>query len=110
MVLLALLLIPFLTALALVLLRPTNAARGIALASTLLSLGQVLWLWHTAVPGQAALPVQLDWVPSLGLRFALGYDGISLLMMLLTAVVFPFIIGAGYTQKLQHPSMVNALL
>jgi NADH-quinone oxidoreductase subunit M len=110
MVLLALLLIPFLTALALVVVRPTNSARGIALISTFVSLGQVLWLWQTAVPGQTVMPVQFDWVPSLGLRFALGYDGISLLMMLLTAVVFPFIIGAGYTQKLQHPSMVNALL
>ncbi|MBK9287362.1 MAG: hypothetical protein IPN38_06675 [Flavobacteriales bacterium] len=110
MVLLALLLIPFLTALALMATRPTNAARGIALLSTLASLGTVLWLCLTAVPGSTVLPVQIDWVPSLGLRFVLGYDGISLLMLLLTAVVFPFIIGAGYTQKLQHPSMVNALL
>ncbi len=110
MVLLALLLIPFLTALALMLARPTNNARHIALASTLVSLGQVALLWWQHVPGQTALPVQFDWVPSLGLRFVLGYDGISLLMLLLTAVVFPFIIAAGYRQNLQHPSMVNALL
>lgn len=110
MVLLVLLLIPFLTALALMATRPTNAARGIALISTLASLGVVLLLWYSFVPGQTWTPVQYDWAPWLGLRFVLGYDGISLLMLLLTAVVFPFIIGAGYTQKLQHPSMVNALL
>src|SRR5690606_11448100 len=44
------------------------------------------------------------------LHFSLGHDGFGMLMLVLTAVAFPFIIGAGYGERLQHPSLVNALL
>lgn len=109
MVLLILLLIPFVTATFLLVVRPTAAARGIALTSSLLTLGVVLWLWHVYA-GMPVVAVSHDWVPAWGLRFILGYDGIGLLMLLLTAVVFPFIIATGFKQQLTHPSLVNALL
>ena len=32
----------------------------------------------------------LAWIPSLGIRYTLGLDGVSLLMILLTALLFPF--------------------
>jgi NADH:ubiquinone oxidoreductase subunit 4 (subunit M) len=45
MALLALLLIPLLTAMVLLVATPTRYARGIALFSTLVSLALTLWLW-----------------------------------------------------------------
>jgi len=103
-----LLLIPFISALALLVLRPAQA-RPIALVSTLASLAVVVFAWISYTGGMV-IHYDHDWMNAWGLRFVVGYDGVGLLMLILTAVVFPFIIGAGYTQKLQHPSMVNALL
>ena len=104
-----LLLIPFIAATLLVVLRPTQHAKTVAMVSSLASLGVVLFAWasYTGVP---VTEVDRDWAPAWGLRFVMGYDGVSLLMLILTGVVFPFIIGAGYGEKLQHPSLVNALL
>ena len=109
MILLFLLLIPFLTATVLVVATPTRTARTIALVSSLVTLALTLWLWfsYTGVP---VTGISVDWAPAWGLRFVQGYDGVGLLMMVLTAVVFPFIIGAGYGERLQHPSLVNGLL
>jgi len=104
-----LLLIPFIAATLLVVLRPTQHAKTVAMVSSLASLAVVLYAWanYTGVP---VTEVDRDWASAWGLRFVMGYDGVSLLMLILTGVVFPFIIGAGYGEKLQHPSLVNALL
>ena len=104
-----LLLIPFIAATLLVVLRPTQHAKTVTMVSSLASLGVALFAWagYTGVP---VIEVDRDWASAWGLRFVMGYDGVSLLMLILTGVVFPFIIGAGYGEKLQHPSLVNALL
>ncbi len=106
---LLLLLIPFVTATLLMVLRPTVRARGIALGSTLASLAVALVLW-AGFPGGTVTDLHTAWLPSIALDFSLGHDGIGLLMLLLTSVAFPFIIGAGYGERLRHPSLVNALL
>ncbi len=103
-----LLLIPFLTALVLVAARPAQA-RPIALVSSLASLAVVLYAW-IGYSGGMVIHYDLDWVNAWGLRFVVGYDGIGLLMVILTGVVFPFIIGAGYGQAVDRPAQFNALL
>lgn len=103
-----LLLIPFISALALVVLRPAQA-RPIALVSTLASLAVVVFAWISYAGGMV-LHYDLDWMNAWGLRFVVGYDGVGLLMLILTAVVFPFIIGAGYGQQQDRPAIFNALL
>lgn len=108
MELLALILLPFLAGTALVAFRPA-AARGIAMVSTLLSFVLVLWLWYTW-GGGLSMGISRDWVPAWGLRFTLGYGGISLLMLLLTGLLFPFIIGTGWKQPVGDAALVNALL
>ena len=106
---LLLLLIPFVTATALMVLRPTAQARAIALGSTVVTLIITVLLW-VQFPGGQVSDLHRPWLPELGLDLSFGHDGISLLMLVLTSVAFPFIIGAGYGERLQHPSMVNALL
>lgn len=108
MALLALILIPFLAATWLLFARPAMA-RGIALTSTLLTLALVLWLWYTWAGG-TVIGIAHDWVPAFGMRFVLGYGGIGLLMLVLTGLLFPFIIGTGWKQPAGDPALVNALL
>ncbi len=110
MILLALLLIPFLTATALLVFRPANAARTIALGSSLVCTVLVLLEWFHFTPGTTVVGVEHDWLPAWGLRLVMGYDGIGLLFLVLTAIIFPFIIGAGFKQDLADPPLVNALL
>lgn len=109
MVLLALILIPLITATLLLALRPQKAALGIALTSTLISFALVLWFWYTWT-GTPVVGISEDWVPAWGMRFVLGYGGIGLLMLVLTGLLFPFIIGVGVKQPVGDPAIVNALL
>jgi NADH-quinone oxidoreductase subunit M len=109
MALLALILIPLLAGLILLVARPAKAARGIALVSTLLSLALVFWLWYSWNGGMV-MGMAHDWVPAWGMRFVLGYGGIGLLMLVLTALLFPFVIATGYKQPVGDPVLVNALL
>ncbi|MBL7984902.1 MAG: NADH-quinone oxidoreductase subunit M [Flavobacteriales bacterium] len=108
MILIALLLIPFLTGTLLLVARPAHS-RVIAMISALACAVIVLAQWWMN-PGTALTAVSYDWVPAWGLRFVLGYDGIGLLMLVLTAVIFPFIIAAGAKEDLERPAVVNALL
>ena len=66
-------------------------ARGLTLATSLLSLAVTLFLWKSfnAASGELQFAEQHDWVKSLGIQYRLGVDGLGLLMLLLTAIVTP---------------------
>ena len=42
----------------------------------------------------------VDWIPSFGVSFTLGVDGISLTMIALIAVLMPIVLGASWEEKL----------
>lgn len=76
--------------------RNYRVARPVALGIALLNFLLVLWIfvsWHglslaaTRIPGFFLLE-EYPWIPSLGISFTLGMDGISLLMVLLTELMF----------------------
>ncbi len=72
------------------------SARPVALGVALLELVLSAWLygsWRELTPLQAKLPGYLlvedaPWIPAFGIRYTLGLDGISLLMVLLTSFTF----------------------
>jgi len=72
------------------------SARPVALGVALLELALAAWLygsWRELTPLQAKLPGYLlvedaPWIPAFGIRYTLGLDGISLLMVLLTSFTF----------------------
>lgn len=109
MILLLLIAIPFITGLLLLVSRPPAQARPIAMVATIacavIALAQC-WQY----PGGELTFIEKDWVPDWGLRLKMGYDGIGLLMLMLTAVIFPFIITAGAKDNQENPAVVNALL
>ncbi|HNK42350.1 MAG TPA: hypothetical protein PL002_14270, partial [Flavobacteriales bacterium] len=109
MILLALIAVPFLAGLLLLVARPNAQARSIAMVASLTCTVIVLaQCWNFG--GAELTFIDRDWVPDWGLRLKMGYDGIGLLMLMLTAVIFPFIIGAGAKEEQDRPALANALL
>jgi NADH-quinone oxidoreductase subunit M len=72
------------------------SARPIALGVALIELALTAWLyatWQELSSVQARLPGYLlfedtAWIPAFGIRYTLGLDGVSLLMVMLTALTF----------------------
>ncbi|MFZ0826659.1 MAG: NADH-quinone oxidoreductase subunit M [Verrucomicrobiia bacterium] len=66
-------------------------ARGLTLAFSLVGLAGALCLWEhfNAASGDLQFVEKHDWVPSLGIQYFLGVDGLGLLMVMLTAIVVP---------------------
>ena len=56
-------------------------------------------LWWSFVPGVAGWQAGVDiaWIPAWGVRFSLGIDGISLMLVLLTTLTMPLAVLGGWT-------------
>lgn len=66
-------------------------ARWLALGCSLAALGLVLVLWHwfDSASGDLQFQERHAWIPTLGLEYRVGVDGLGLLMLLLSAIVVP---------------------
>jgi NADH-quinone oxidoreductase subunit M len=66
-------------------------ARGLSLLLSFISLGVVLFLWSqfNTASGELQFEEQHEWIPTLKISYHVGADGLSLLMLLLTAIVTP---------------------
>ncbi len=87
----ALILIPLAGAIALYIGQPKNA-RTVALIFNALSAFCALMLWQkfdATAPG-LQIAERHAWIPSIGAEYLVGVDGLSLLLVLLTSLVFPF--------------------
>ena len=86
----ALLLLPLLGVLPVVL-GPAQAAKRIALVVTIAEfvLSAGLWWALNTEPGTLQLESSAAWIPAWGIRYAVGMDGISLMMVLLTTLLMP---------------------
>jgi NADH-quinone oxidoreductase subunit M len=76
------------------LLFPESQPRAIKAFSLLVALAELaasLPLWTRFTPGRIGFQFteNADWIPSLGISYSLGLDGISLLLVLLTTVLTP---------------------
>lgn len=82
-----------------------GAARAVALTSSFITLAHALCLWSRFNPGVADLQFveKHAWIPSLGVDYFLGADGLSLLMILLTALVVPGAIVAAWKIETRAP-------
>tara|TARA_B100001123_G_scaffold431191_1_gene552315 strand:+ start:2464 stop:3927 length:1464 start_codon:yes stop_codon:yes gene_type:complete len=75
-----------------------NSSSGIAFFSSLITLGATLAIVFQFDPGYAGYQMleSIDWIPALGIKYQLGVDGISILMILLTAIITPIVIGTSW--------------
>ena len=75
---------------------PQRFSRGVALSITGVTALIVLLIWRSF--GQSAAGLQLierhAWIPTIGAEYVVGIDGFSLLLLILTSLVFPFAFAA----------------
>jgi len=76
--------------------RNSRLARGLALAFAFFALAVVLVLWHRFDPAFGGLQFEEvhAWIPSLGVEYHVGADGLSLLMLMLSAIIVPMAMAA----------------
>jgi NADH-quinone oxidoreductase subunit M len=86
-----LILIPVVGAIALYVGRP-GSPRGVALIFNALSASYAVLLWRGFDPSAPGLQLleRHTWIPSIGAEYFVGIDGLSLLLVLLTSLIFPF--------------------
>ncbi|SES86727.1 NADH dehydrogenase subunit M [Nitrosomonas marina] len=79
-----------------------------SVAELLIALG----LWWFADPGSDGYMyiVRASWIPSMGIQFLLGMDGLSLLLVLLTALLIPIAILVSWHSVKYHWPVFAALL
>ena len=88
-----------------VLLAREEQAKTVALAVSLLTFLVSLPLWFAFDTSTAAFQfgVQAPWIPEWGIRYMVGLDGVSVLLVLLTTALFPIaILGSFRYITLKH--------
>ncbi|MGH3873477.1 MAG: NADH-quinone oxidoreductase subunit M [Pseudonocardiaceae bacterium] len=101
--LLAMLLLPLLGVL---LIAPMGSAPGAAKVTALLfALGELVlailaWSAYDPDGERLQLTLSVPWIPAFGASFALGVDGIALVMIALIAVLVPIVMGSSWAEKL----------
>lgn len=77
-----------------------KAARPMAIAFSLIELIAALIALLLLKSGKAGLfELNLPWINGLGIRFHIGLDGISMLMILLTTLLMPLIVYASFNKN-----------
>lgn len=76
-----------------------SGVRGFAMAVTLVDLGLVYWAWQRFDPTDVKMQLNeaLPWVPSLGIQYSVGVDGIAMLLLMLTAFLAPIVVLSTYS-------------
>lgn len=105
MLLLILLVLPLVGAVVVAPLREnarTAKLTALAFALASLVLTAVAWFSYSLGPDMPRFQLQLavDWIPAFGTRFALGVDGIALVMLALIAVLVPIVMAFSWEEKL----------
>ena len=88
-----------------------NAAKHVALCSSIVSLVLTLTLVGSFSPDASTqFVVNYPWIQDLGISFHAGIDGISVITVLLTNVLIPLIILAGYRHEYKSGNALFALI
>src|SRR6202453_3308943 len=76
-------------------------ARGLAFGFSFLALAIVFVMWHRFDPALGGLQFEemRAWIPSLGVQYHVGVDGLGLLILLLSAIVTPIAIAASQIEE-----------
>src|SRR5436189_77577 len=94
-----------------VLAAPARWAKHLALAGSLLEFAISVPLWWVFQPaGGMQLQVDVPWIPSWGIHYAVGVDGISLFLILLTTFLMPLSILGSYSYITTRERAFYALL
>lgn len=100
-------LFPFLSAIAMLLLRlsPKNLKRAALILSVIPLIALIAGHSHWT-----GIEANYEWLPALGIHFHLTIDNLSLLFLFLTALIIPFSILAVHSSTLTSPNVYYALI
>ena len=89
-----------------------NSVKTIALGASVaeLVLGVTAFLHFDKANVNAQYVTNIPWIKSMGINFHLGMDGISLILVLLTTVLVPFIILVANRKEYANQSTLYALI
>jgi NADH-quinone oxidoreductase subunit M len=89
-----------------------SSPRGIALLTFAIEFVVSVGLWWSFDPSNAAWQSVVDtpWIPSWGVRFTLGVDGIAVMMILLTTFIMLLAVGGSWTSIRARTHAYYALL
>ncbi|WP_431213732.1 complex I subunit 4 family protein [Puia sp. P3] len=104
-----LILIPLITGLVGFLIKNEGNARVWSLLSSIVTLLVALWGLSLAKTSPM-LAANVEWLPDLGSRFAVGLDGLSKILVLLTVVCFPLIFIATWRDQYKKAWNFYALM
>src|SRR3989442_7205645 len=100
-----------LVAAVLIWLAPERAAKHLALAASAVEFGLSVPLWWIFGPAAGMQLVQtFAWIPSWGIYYKVGVDGISLFLVLLTTFLVPLSVLGSYTYITKRERSFYALL
>ena len=96
--------IPFLGIAVLAFVRNENAIRRIALAATLLTFGFFLYLLSDFKAGEEGMQFveRMQWMPTFKIQYAVGVDGISILLILLLTLLSPLCVLCSWNSVTSH--------
>ncbi|HWY10009.1 MAG TPA: NADH-quinone oxidoreductase subunit M [Bacteroidia bacterium] len=106
-----LIVLPLVAAL-LVFLTKGNTARSLALVASVAEFALSLFVFFQFKndPTANTLSLNCTWVQSMGIKFAVGLDGISLLLVLLTTFLVPLIILSSFKNEYHKPNAFYGLI
>ncbi len=81
---------------------PVKQVKIVALAFTLLVfvIAVALWIGFDKADTNYQFVSSAQWIPTLGINFSVGVDGVSLVMIALIALLLPIVLGASWEEKL----------
>lgn len=87
-------------------------ARGLALGFAFLALAITLVLWHRFNPASGGLQFEEihAWIPTLGVEYHVGIDGLGLLMLALSAIIVPMAMAASWPIQERVPLYFSLIL
>ena len=87
------------------------AARALAFGVSLLEFALAAFVaFDFTRHGSTAYNLNYNWIPSAGINFHLGLDGLSLLLVLLTTFLVPLILLSAFKRDYDNPSTFYALI
>ena len=93
-----------------------EGAKRIALLASVAELGLAIfafWFMRTAPRDEiyvGRMAMDVPWIQSIGVNFSVGLDGISMVLVMLTAFLTPIIILSGFEKKYENPSLFYTLV
>lgn len=105
-----LILFPFIAGLLLLLVKGEQVKK-LALGAAIVELGiSIFALTQFKKDASTQFELNIAWIKSLGINFHVGIDGISMLLVLLTAVLVPIIILTSFNTNHKNPSAFYSLI